>query len=847
MRAASGARACSAQAALLVLVLVPVAHPERLDSRAPWWLDVEAPGGRVGARESAARACAAGCEQHGNCNLWTGECECPFDRHGTACEHLALPACRHGDGMVDVRRWLGDVTRRGASASPYAGPLSCDCLREALGLRHLINVGIFEASYWLGGVSIICASRAGANASAGVLTVGEVLAEPAQVTWSAVRVVQQPASMPEELLRGLGQNRFFLTAALPGHERASLDALERETPSVSGRQPRGGQRPAGGGGGKGALAQLERLAPLARCARQCNGLGACTARGRPTCACFAGAELERASGSCRLVPAADERELVKAGYGLGCAAPHGRACSAAGACDNNGFCKCERGRWGLDCAHALDARGRPHVRASGASERARDVRASRPRIYVYALPPLLASGPGFYADVFEALTRKVLESAYRTALPDGADYLWLPGAFRLGHAADKLRFVKARWPYWDAAVAAGGRARHVTYQGWELDPGKIFSGRHDAFWPSPLPFDGGARADAEVNVASPTRQWLSISHNGMADSTALEGEAGSGAGVRCVICFQPGKDVVVPFKPGVIDVPACAAFRERSVWAAHAPRRADEGRPIVFFFAGSHPTPKARPNGKPAARGAHLPSHMSSAEPHIRAAIHALHNQTAGFHVVDSRLAGAKVDPVEFMLRSQFCWVPPGQRCARDCAAGRARHRPPTAHPYARSHRVPRLLGRASRLFAPCVTGTATRAGTSGASRTGASRSSRCPTAASPSTSSCPGSPCRSPSRATNSPTCPRSSRATRRLTASACARSCAARGRGSGSRPSTAAALETIRSTTRSTRSSPPSATGSQIHRSSSRATPRLPTRVRRPISPSACNEHSARESPGT
>jgi len=189
----------------------------------------------------------------------------------------------------------------------------------------------------------------------------------------------------------------------------------------------------------------------------------------------------------------------------------------------------------------------------------------------------------------------------------------------------------------------------VTYAGWELDPGKIFSGAHNAVWqPGSKMGILDPQISSEINVASPQREWISLSHNGMSDV-----QASKGGRLECGICFQGRKDVVIPFKPGIIDIPKCEALRARSIWTHDIPREG-EGRDTVFFFAGSHPLPK--PGKQPSVRGLRLYAH-----PHVRADIHRLHKQTPNFKVVNS-LLDEKVDPVTWMLKSQFCWVPPGQR-----------------------------------------------------------------------------------------------------------------------------------------------------------------------------------------
>ena len=62
----------------------------------------------------------------------------------------------------------------------------------------------------------------------------------------------------------------------------------------------------------------------------------------------------------------------------------------------------------------------------------------------------------------------------------------------------------------------------------------------------------------ELNPASSSREWLILTHNGMADMR----QRGVNQG-RCLNCFQPGKDVVIPFPPGTIGARARARARPR--------------------------------------------------------------------------------------------------------------------------------------------------------------------------------------------------------------------------------------------------------------------------------------------
>ena len=96
---------------------------------------------------------------------------------------------------------------------------------------------------------------------------------------------------------------------------------------------------------------------------------------------------------------------------------------------------------------------------------------------------------------------------------------------------------------------------------------------------------------ADVNPASPTRGWLMLTFNGMADARDTNRARpyrnlvpyDAAHPVRCVNCFQPGKDIVIPFPPKTIDVPGCASLRNGSIFSPDGvpPRAANLARPPV--------------------------------------------------------------------------------------------------------------------------------------------------------------------------------------------------------------------------------------------------------------------------
>ena len=76
----------------------------------------------------------------------------------------------------------------------------------------------------------------------------------------------------------------------------------------------------------------------------------------------------------------------------------------------------------------------------------------------------------------------------------------------------------------------------------------------------PLPGDHANHLHAwdDLHPASPSRQLASIQLSGLSDYTAVGGKKpirGVSPNAPCRVCFQPGKDVMVPGYPGVMDYP----------------------------------------------------------------------------------------------------------------------------------------------------------------------------------------------------------------------------------------------------------------------------------------------------
>ena len=252
-----------------------------------------------------------------------------------------------------------------------------------------------------------------------------------------------------------------------------------------------------------------------------------------------------------------------------------------------------------------------------------------------------------------------------------ADYFWLPGP-NLSPAA-KLAYVHETWPYWNRslALARAGSPRHVLSLLGERGAGDAFGaaaapttsyatalGRRDLNSHDLTSRDLDSRdlssrnltgqwhrgLGADIAPSSLRRGWLSLTLNGMADTSP------SG---RCHVCFRPGVDVVIPPPAASIDMPSCAQLLAGRFPDARGVRTR---RNVTFFWAG-----RVVPRG-------HLANPMYAAGPNVRTELLRLASSTTGpfaengrFVVVDSA-QGDQLDAHAHMARSEFCWVPPGQR-----------------------------------------------------------------------------------------------------------------------------------------------------------------------------------------
>ena len=136
-------------------------------------------------------------------------------------------------------------------------------------------------------------------------------------------------------------------------------------------------------------------------------------------------------------------------------------CRGKGDCVS-GMCVCRPGFWGLDCSTTTGPDGKSIVLGPMGTQRT--AAPLRPSVFVYDLPaPLGAWAPameGMSSDFGRLdgplLLAAFLRSAHRTADPAAADLFLVPviGGTNVARLP-ALRYVRERWPYFNASVAAG--------------------------------------------------------------------------------------------------------------------------------------------------------------------------------------------------------------------------------------------------------------------------------------------------------------------------------------------------------------------------------------------------------
>ena len=265
-----------------------------------------------------------------------------------------------------------------------------------------------------------------------------------------------------------------------------------------------------------------------------------------------------------------------------------------------GFCHCEASFWGLDCG----------LSAARAARLAARRAAVRPRIFVYELPAALRRSCASWR-LPEDLGDHVLASDHLEPDAARADLFWVYGCPNVETVLPALAWVKRAHPHWAAAVAEG-RARHVLTVPHEEGWAEVW--RYLALWvedrsrPNVDHSNGDGSWD-DLHPASATRQLAALQLSGYSDYVARGARdpiRRVSATAPCYICFQPGKDVVVPAFPGLVDYPnhrgfsgpgaqyqassrgapdECAALARHGAW--HNGKPAKRSRRPRLFFSGA--------------------------------------------------------------------------------------------------------------------------------------------------------------------------------------------------------------------------------------------------------------------
>ena len=211
-----------------------------------------------------------------------------------------------------------------------------------------------------------------------------------------------------------------------------------------------------------------------------------------------------------------------------------------------GFCHCTIGSWGVDCGLSI-------AFASADSSLA----ASKPRVYVYPLPPGLRRSCNWW-HLPEDVGDRLLRSEYVEVDPFKADLFWVYGCPNGDMILPTIRWIQRAHPHWNASVIAG-RPRHALVVGHEEGWAEVW--RYLVHWLRGPSGDHANKQHAwdELHPASPTRQLAILQLSGRSDYAA----EGQRYPIRCVssdapcyVCFQPSKDVMIPGQPGLVDYPA---------------------------------------------------------------------------------------------------------------------------------------------------------------------------------------------------------------------------------------------------------------------------------------------------
>lgn len=281
-------------------------------------------------------------------------------------------------------------------------------------------------------------------------------------------------------------------------------------------------------------------------------------------------------------------------------------------------CVCPAGRAGLDCAEGPA----PPGGGCAVSLWGTCVNASRPRIYVHHLPRNLSwrGNLDFGRETSVNFLDRLLLSEYRTAMPDEADFFFVPSVDHNTESsrAEALEHVRQHAP---EAWARSNGSDHIFIGANDLGA--------DAYFPNRT-----QHPDTQMRV-------IFLSHMGL--------WLGSRRGIATG-SFIPGQDIVIPpnqpqMEGAMRSSPylnaGAAANASAAERAAALDAGAPEARPQLFFFAGT--------------------VHHNHPEHNVRWAV----ENASLSHTRDMRIVnGFTATPRDFhagMVSSRFCLGAPGQ------------------------------------------------------------------------------------------------------------------------------------------------------------------------------------------
>eukprot|EP01025_Chloroclados_australasicus_P049933 TRINITY_DN5706_c0_g3_i1.p1 TRINITY_DN5706_c0_g3~~TRINITY_DN5706_c0_g3_i1.p1 ORF type:complete len:657 (-),score=12.16 TRINITY_DN5706_c0_g3_i1:543-2513(-) len=369
-------------------------------------------------------------------------------------------------------------------------------------------------------------------------------------------------------------------------------------------------------------ANVEALQPLTKCPNECGDLGWCAQiENKTQCECVKG------------IATNDERKGCK------CAQNPVRchnSCSNRGECIDGNFCKCASDSWGIDCNFSWDESGKAVIlsqtsqyETSGFEQISGSIQPGlhRPRIYIYNLPPEFST----LTHRHGWLLSRFLISKYRTHDPKTADYFLIPhsATTNKGQSLKLFEYIQNSYPYFNESISQGV-PNHIMFMLMDKGPAhlgvvNIWDVNND--WIRP-----------EWNWANSNRYVMGFFWNGRTDGAVANQS-------QCEVCFQPGKDILLPIPQGRIDGPLFgydrSMLQQLSPWVNRTNIQEWPKREYVLFFAG-----KVKHANKPddaSGRGQ---------------LYHHFHN-ASNFLIVNSDV-DEKVPLADFMATSVFCYVPYG-------------------------------------------------------------------------------------------------------------------------------------------------------------------------------------------